>query len=356
MHRRGAQKENQDAAIFGRNRTPCVGGWLSRATSPVLHYLRRNSDKIRLPNSKSDQTGTHGCGSDPGYGPTPAAQPGPRPGSDPGYGPTLAAQPGPRPSPARDPPSLGPEAPCLPHHLAPRRAPAASKCVAAASRKQKGVFERVHYAAPRTMPTWPQPLQAPAAGRTHLRRTAAAAAAIAAPRCWPSPSPSPVRAGAKARGIVARSGDVGGGCGAQPGRPIPSRTRRTRRTLRTPSVGARLQGAPHCLGWALVAGLRRGGRGLRGRIWQGRGGAVGGTGRAGPGCGRSAVEAELGAPGGACCTSSEALAGSRPVLDTECGCWPGGAGVGAPLRVHSHSFSACASVRGSSASPLPTSQ
>lgn len=101
MHRRGARKENQDAAIFGRNRTPCAGRWLSRATSPVLHYLRRNGDKICLPNSK--------------IGP---------------WVRTPAAQPGPRPSPARDPPSLGPAAPCPPHHLALRRAPEARKCAA----------------------------------------------------------------------------------------------------------------------------------------------------------------------------------------------------------------------------------
>lgn len=87
-------------------------------------------------------------------------------------------RPSPGPTQARDPPSLGPEAPCLPHHLAPRPTPAASKCAACRPPQTERRFQL-------------RPLHhsnlAPAAGRTYLRRAAAAEAATAAP---PSPSPS----------------------------------------------------------------------------------------------------------------------------------------------------------------------
>lgn len=163
MHRRGARKGNQDAAIFCRKRTPCTGRWLSRAISPVPRYLRRKGDSICPLRSKRDQNATRGCSSHREQRPRP-------------------------PGPARDPPSLGPEEPCPPHHLAPRPAPAARKR-AACGPPQTGRRFRL------------RPLHhsnlAPAASRTYLRRAAAAEAATAAP---PSSSPSPVCAGTAARG------------------------------------------------------------------------------------------------------------------------------------------------------------
>lgn len=134
MHPRGARKGNQDAAIFCRNRTPCTGRWLSRATSPVPRYLRRKGDSICPLRSKRDQTATRDYGSHREHRPRP---PGPA---------RVPLQPETRPawglrSPARRTTSL-PAPPLRPANALP-----------AARGKQNGVFDCVHSATP----TWPRP-------------------------------------------------------------------------------------------------------------------------------------------------------------------------------------------------------
>lgn len=243
MHRRGARKGNQNANIY-RNRTPCAHHWFFRVTSPVPPYLRRNGDNIRPLLSKRDQTGTRGCGCDPKYGPQLLGR-------------------------ARDPPSKGPEAPGLPHHLAPRLAPAARRRAAYSPGQTERRF--------RTRP---------------LRHSNFAPAAAGPGRRQDSPSPnsgsssshrSPavlavVFAIARARrGQGKRDGGSGRGCrrrGVVLSCAVPSRPGRGGREGHCGrGASVRLRGALRCLGQALPAGLRPVGRGLRGRSGQGRGGA-----------------------------------------------------------------------------------
>lgn len=129
--------------------------------------------------------------------------------------------------------------------------------------------------------------------------------------------------------MVARKRGVGGGCSTQPGRSIPPGTRRTRRTLRARSVGARHRGALRCLGRVLIAGLRQSWRGLRWRSGQGRGGAARGAGRAGPGCRRGALGAGLGIPARQRLVRTQRGSGGGSVLDVRCGRGLSGTGVGA---------------------------
>lgn len=110
----------------------------------------------------------------------------------------------------RDPPSLGPEARCLPHHPTPSGAQVASNCLARCPPRTERHFQTrpLHRAAP----TSPRPLRAPVLDRTHLPRAGAAAeAATAAPRRWPSPSPSPMDAAAAARGPLPWAGGLSSG-------------------------------------------------------------------------------------------------------------------------------------------------
>lgn len=282
-HRRGLRKGNQDGTTVYRNATPPapVAGFLGlpypsspnctkTPTRPARFAPRRRCGARRK------QAGKRGCDSGPGHRPWP---------------------PGPRPSPARDPPSLGPEARCPPHHPTPSGAQAASNCVARCPPQTERRFRTrpLHRAAP----TSPRPPRAPVPDRTHLRRAGAAAeAATAAPRRWPSPSPSPMHAAAAARGTLPRAGGLSGGvrCSAGPphARPGAEGAANTagaeRRGAGSQALSAAVRGAPG-------AGLRRGGRGLHPRRGQGRGGAARGAGWGRGGRGQGAgVRAGRGVP------------------------------------------------------------
>lgn len=294
MHRRGARTGNQDATIC-KDRTPraksrAFWGYL---TGPPPPAPKTSTRSVRVAPRRGrgagrNQAGTRRCGSGPAHRPRP-----PGPAHVPFWPETRPVWASRR--------RVG-RSTSLPAQ--PRRPATAQR---AARRKEKGVSERVHSAARRRAPTSPRPLRAPVPGRTHLRRAAAAAAATAASRRRPSPSPSPwpAHAGAAARGLLAGAGGLGGGVrrSAWPPHARPGRggrgghgghcgRRASGRGLRLLHDAARR---------ARVAGLRRGGRGLRRRSGQGRGGAVRGAGQGRAGRGQGAggvrgVRAGLGVP------------------------------------------------------------
>lgn len=98
------------------------------------------------------------------------------------------ARPSPGPTQARDPPSLGPEAPCPPHHLAPRPTPAASKCAACRPPQTERRFQLRPLHHSQLSPGRRQDLPSPSSGSRSSHRSPTVVFAIA------------VRAGAAARG------------------------------------------------------------------------------------------------------------------------------------------------------------
>lgn len=222
-HRRGVRKGNQDGAIVYRNTSPPapVTGFLGLPYRPPPPAPKRRQDPLGSPRDAAVARGatrqasaaaTRALGTDPGR---PARVP-------------L----GPETRPARGPRRAARHTTPLP--VEPRRPVTAWP---AARRKQKGVFERVHSTARSQLRPGRRGHQSP----TELT--------FAEQGQQQKQQPQPHGAGRRLRhrrctlrprreGRFLGLGGSAAGCGTQPGRPMPVPERRTRRTLRAPSVGA----------------------------------------------------------------------------------------------------------------------